>query len=268
MDRATLWGTCVRKEQVRIMHWHFGIEWTYLAEGTAEVEVEEKTYSLSAGQLLMVDRLRHHVTSKNSEDYCSFNLIVQPEEVRYSPFSSKRLEQLCNSSETGAVQVNLGEDAPEVERIFQYFTSHFLPSEKEYDREYARCLLEQLLILMSRHYTFPVRRTAAEERILTIRDEIDREFAEDISVSLLAQRHFVSEDHLIHEFRRVTGYSPGQYILMNRLTFAHELLTSTPFPIPVIAHKSGFGDVNHFIRSFKKQYGVPPGQYRKGKRPS
>ena len=266
MDRATLWGTCVTEENVRIMHWHFGTELTYLAEGTSMVEVEGTPYSLSAGHLLMIDRLRHHVTSENSKTYKSYNMIVQPDEIRYSPFSSKRLEQLSSTSVTGAVLVDLGEDAAEAERIFQYFTTHFLPSEKEYDRDYARCLLEQLFILISRHYSIPLRRTSAEERILSIRDEIDREFAEDISVSVLAQRHFISEDHLIHEFRRVTGYSPGQYILMNRLTFANELLTSTPFPIPVIAHKSGFGDVNHFIRSFKKQYGVPPGQYRKGKR--
>ena len=263
MFRFTLRCTTTAPEYIGIDHWHFGVELIYAFAGNAVFEIEGQEVALSAGQIILINRMQKHQTLSFSEDYKRCYMILRSEEIRRSTFSSKRIEKLFDAAKQPYIIVNPGDDRDNIIRILEYFESHWLPSEDETVHDICRCLYELLLILVSRHCKTALLPCPADERILAIRDEIDRTFTEPITVSSLAKQNFVSEDYLIHQFRRVTGYSPGQYILMNRLTYAQELLTATNDTIPSVAAKSGFGNVNNFIRTFKKQYGVPPGQYRR-----
>jgi AraC-like DNA-binding protein len=47
-----------------------------------------------------------------------------------------------------------------------------------------------------------------------------------------------------------------------RLEHARSLLRHTDSPLAYVAAESGFTDVNTFIRSFKKWYGITPGRFR------
>ena len=245
------------------MHWHFGTEFIYLESGEAQLDIEGTKYTLSAHHLLIINRIKKHATLSFSKDYLRYCLIVQPEAVKRSSFAFKTLPSLLDSEGNNVLLVDLSAEADDISRIFRFFASR---TSNDEELEYCRCLLEELLILVSRHKQQKKTLSTADSRVLSVRDEIDREFTSPLSVSELAVRHFICEDHLIHEFKRVTGYSPGQYILMNRLTYAQELLSSSSDPIPLIAHRCGFGDANNFIRSFRKQFGIPPARYRKSRR--
>ena len=74
--------------------------------------------------------------------------------------------------------------------------------------------------------------------------------------------------YLTHLFKKQVGYSPKQYILLNRLSYAQELLETTQLQVSQVALQCGFGDVNNFIRAFREWFGVSPSQFRKqnGKR--
>lgn len=263
MAYHSLWCSFSDKELFLLTHWHFGTEFFYLESGEASVDVEGTKYALSAHHLLIVQRVRKHATVSLSGDYRRYSMIVQSEEIERSSFSSKKLPALLDAAGGNALLVDMSDEAEDMTRIFGFFAQHGTDGGES---EYRRCLMEELLILIEKHSKTKKSLSLPDSRILAVRNEIDREFTSPLSVSELAKRHFISEDHLIHEFRRVTGYSPGRYILMNRLTYAQELLLSTPDPIPIIAQKCGFGDTNHFIRTFRKQFGVPPGQYRKANR--
>ena len=58
------------------------------------------------------------------------------------------------------------------------------------------------------------------------------------------------------------GYSPKQYIQLNRLSYAKELLETTSLQVSQIAVQCGFGDVNNFIRAFQEWFGMPPNHFR------
>lgn len=64
------------------------------------------------------------------------------------------------------------------------------------------------------------------------------------------------------DFKTIFGVSPGKWINENRLKVARKRLLSTKEPINDIAFHAGFETTSHFIRSFKKQFGLPPLQYR------
>ncbi len=72
----------------------------------------------------------------------------------------------------------------------------------------------------------------------------------------------ISEAGLYRYFISLYGISPKQYILKLRLNVAIELLLQGNKSVQEIATETGFEDAKYFSRIFKKQFGVPPSQYR------
>lgn len=57
--------------------------------------------------------------------------------------------------------------------------------------------------------------------------------------------------------------TPANYLTLLRMNAALQLLTNKDQTIKSIAYELGFSDDAHFCRSFKKYYGVAPGEYQK-----
>lgn len=63
-------------------------------------------------------------------------------------------------------------------------------------------------------------------------------------------------------FTRDVGVPPARYVTEARLAAARQLLEQTPYPLEVIAEKSGFGTSINLRRVFEKQLHLTPGEYR------
>lgn len=64
------------------------------------------------------------------------------------------------------------------------------------------------------------------------------------------------------DFKNLFQVSPLQWIIKERLKYARIKLETTDDQVNDVAFYSGFESTSHFIRSFKKQYGLPPNQFR------
>lgn len=64
------------------------------------------------------------------------------------------------------------------------------------------------------------------------------------------------------DFKEVFDTTPSRWIRCKRLEYAKKLLTETNLNINQICYDCGFINSSHFIKSFKKQYGLPPLQYK------
>ena len=64
--------------------------------------------------------------------------------------------------------------------------------------------------------------------------------------------------------KQLTGLTPNDYIRKIRLEKAAELLLTTNMTAAEVAYKVGFEDQYYFSKSFKRYFGQPPSQYRKG----
>lgn len=91
---------------------------------------------------------------------------------------------------------------------------------------------------------------------------ISYHFAEDISLSFLAERVSLSLYYFIRLFSRETGFTPYQYLMNTRLSAARFLLQSPDIPVKDISVRTGFHSESSFCTCFKKAEKMTPGQYR------
>ncbi len=85
---------------------------------------------------------------------------------------------------------------------------------------------------------------------------------EALTLSELAKRFNFSAEHLSRLFRRELDTGFKQYITLLRLDLAKNLLSQTDMSIIEISYESGFSGIGTFLRSFKKNCGMTPSQYR------
>lgn len=96
-----------------------------------------------------------------------------------------------------------------------------------------------------------------------VRRYIEEHYAEDLTLNQLAALVNANEYYLSHAFKKITHYSPQQYILRRRIGKAQCLLIYTSLPLTEIAARVGYEDSNYFSRVFKKIIGMSPNLYRK-----
>ena len=96
----------------------------------------------------------------------------------------------------------------------------------------------------------------------SLKTQLDRRFAEPITLKQLTDKSFIHSDYLRQLFRKEIGQSPMSYLINRRLEAAKELLSSTNMPVFQIAETVGFSSSYYFCRLFKKHTGQTPSDYR------
>ena len=64
-------------------------------------------------------------------------------------------------------------------------------------------------------------------------------------------------------FKKETGEKFTDYLSSVRIQAAQKLLMGSDLSIPMVAEKTGYGDVKYFSKQFKKAIGLSPQEYRK-----
>jgi AraC family transcriptional regulator, transcriptional activator FtrA len=84
-----------------------------------------------------------------------------------------------------------------------------------------------------------------------------------LTVEDLARRANMSSRNLGRHFRSVTGTTPLQWLLIQRIRRAQELLETTGNSVEAIAAATGMGTATTLRRHFNRTIGVPPDAYRR-----
>ncbi|HEV2762110.1 MAG TPA: helix-turn-helix domain-containing protein [Pyrinomonadaceae bacterium] len=96
--------------------------------------------------------------------------------------------------------------------------------------------------------------------------QVTRLMSEDLSRPLdlkaLARSVNLSPSRLRSLFREETGQTPAQYLKRLRMRRAEQLITQTFLNLKEVMLRVGISDGSHFVRDFRKTYGLPPMRYR------
>ena len=97
---------------------------------------------------------------------------------------------------------------------------------------------------------------------LNIRNKIYLNPKEDWSVESVCKEVNLSRSYVQHMYKLFFDCSIISDIKMSRIEHAKYLLVVTEDSIALIAERSGYNSIVHFIRTFKETEGVTPTQYR------
>ncbi len=88
-------------------------------------------------------------------------------------------------------------------------------------------------------------------------------YATKIKAEALAKMTHYTYSYFSSAFKEVFGVPLTKYLLTIRINKSSALLATTDMNITEIATCCGFSDTNYFARTFKKETGLSPSEYRK-----
>jgi len=103
---------------------------------------------------------------------------------------------------------------------------------------------------------------AGEAAMKRIGDFLGEHVGESFTRNELARMASMSRSHFSHMFHTILGMPLREYIRSLRLERAHHLLVSTPTSLTAIAAESGFYDLPHFDKAFRRRIGMTPQGFR------
>lgn len=134
-------------------------------------------------------------------------------------------------------------------------------------QEIANKLLEILIINMLRRSNSlgleKVEDSHLSLQCAVVKQYIDRNFHEDITLETLSELTHTSVYYLSHAYKEYTGMAIIDYLIEKRILEACYLLKTTNYSISDIGGMVGYSSPSYFSTAFKKRLNMTPMKYRK-----
>ena len=95
-----------------------------------------------------------------------------------------------------------------------------------------------------------------------VKNYIEENYAEHLDFDQFNKMFHYADKYVERLFKKVTGYSPKQYVLRRRISKAQCYLIYTSLSVTEISSRVGYDDPNYFSHKFKKIIGMSPYIYR------
>src|SRR3569832_1669731 len=100
------------------------------------------------------------------------------------------------------------------------------------------------------------------ERIKRVIEMMQDDPSRTFTLGKMAESVNLSAPYFCFLFKSITGVPPAKYLKKLRMQQAAPLLTTTFLSVKEIVRRVGLTDESHFVRDFKRIYGVTPSEYR------
>lgn len=234
-------------------HEHDFCEIVYVRSGSGIVYLNERTLNIETGDLLIYNP---HITHYESGCDLSFYFFG------INRFKLENLPENYLLEEGVSPVIHTGNSC----EIFEnYFAQLITEAERKlyYYDEISEALVKIILNLVLRILTYGDKSYfKTNESYLLAKKYIDENYANIKTVDDVCRSMYISRYYLTHLFKEYSGVSPLKYIIIKRMEFAKELLRTTDLPICEIALKTGYIEINSFVKTFKKVENMTPNAYR------
>lgn len=240
-------------------HLHYHIEIVYMIEGENTCAIDSETYTLRAGDVLVIFPNRVH---RYESSLCTLRyilLIVNPE------LTPEFATLFANSSPSTPLIRHIGND-PSVRALFEALLrlgAHDIPYRDAAIKGYLLALFSALLPKIQLSGT-----GAGDSRTLqSIVSFCIHHSAEELSLSILEENLHLSKYYISHLFSDKLGTKFNDFVNSLRVSEACRLLRAeNDMTVTEIATVVGFPTQRTFNRAFAKQMGMSPRDYRKQRR--
>lgn len=235
---------------------------------------------VGTGAAVHKNRQSHGLAFKtNGENKYFFSsgkvLSFKKNDIIYLPKNSNYTLELSGAGDCYAINFNLFDDFIDEPFVFHTkdsarFVEYFKTAEKYWKNKKSgfslKCkseLYDILYKMQSEHrYGYGVK--SKFEIIKPAVEYIHEKYSiEPISIEFLSQMCGITPEYFRSIFKSNFGTSPIKYINEMKIARAKELLDSNMYSVTDAATLSGFNDISHFSRKFKRSCGQSPSEYAK-----
>lgn len=100
-------------------------------------------------------------------------------------------------------------------------------------------------------------------RFAHVMEYIKNNLNEHINIEKLSSMACMSKPNFFKSFKQEFGITPLDLIIKERIKLAKELLSEQKHSIAEVCYQTGFNNMSHFFRLFKKEEGITPNNYKK-----
>lgn len=234
------------------LHVHDDYEIFLFLEGDSKYVIEENTYPLAPGDVIIIRKNQlHRIYHNNCVKYSRIVLNVSPEFF---------VENNCTEYEEQFINPNsdIGNkiDSKTVKKSGLYDAIFRL---KKYSKDFkyqdlpiVRSSLVEILYIIN-SVRLDKESVTESKQIYEIIKYLNENFTDNISLDELEKKFFISKYHLCHIFPSVTGLTVHQYITKKRLVFARDLIKSGKSK-SVAAEMAGFSNYSSFYRAYMNDF--------------
>lgn len=253
-----------KQSYVKDFHLHNFYELFLLLEGELEFCVQQTFYHLTPGSLMIMnDREIHKAINRTETSYKRIYIHIPPS--FFQKYNAKDLDLAAcftarNNGERNLIQLK--------KQQITYFCNQYtqIAENDHYTLPGKELLLEtyllQLLVFVNNlfsHSSSPVI-SQYTPMVQAIMNYMDEHLVETISLDSLARIFSISKYYLCHTFKKETGTTIFNYLLLLRISRAKSLLCDGK-NVTETCYLSGFTNYTNFITTFKKHTGYTPKKY-------
>lgn len=234
--------------------------------GTSEIEINLKKYTLSSGDILIIQN-RQIVQVVSKENIKCLAFVVSPDFMeKVAPIREKLMNLFLRVADNPVLNVKQ-EELMEMKNFYflllKWINMDENPNKVEIIHGLAYSILFYLGSLISKYVPFETRKITRKEEILKdFLKILNENYKEEKSVSFYADNLCINPKHLTNVIKEMTGKTAGQWIDDYVILEAKMLLKNTNLSVSQIAQSLNFSNQSFFGKYFKQHVGISPAVYR------
>lgn len=254
-------------------HTHDFIEFVYMLKGTSVHTVDDKEYSMSRGDLLIVNYNQiHSFNGDNTAEFC--NILIKPSFIDKSIKECTDLFTLFETSDYKDFKelidknCNFIKFSPEEKNCFEYML--LLLNKELTHKKIGYALTTQaglnfLLTLIFRRMCDPAFEKNDFNQAL---DYIKKNYNQNITVNDLSKMCHYNPSYFSRVFKKYTGITFSEYLKIIRISKACRLIDDSNIKMNDIYIMVGYTNKTNFYKHFRQITNTTPLKYKnRDKRP-
>ena len=261
-------------------HWHEPIEIIYLEQDSYQIDINMTITHLKSPCFCFINSGELHAIASDSDQYLEQAVVFSPELLTFAaPDPTQEQFLLPLTEHKLSFPSFLGPDHPafsEVQQEFFRIRSIFFRENRFHSDQFTienpisqlrlKASLLNIIGTLAEHALLtsnePVRNPRVE-LLKTVISYIRQNYQQPLSLGELAALAAMNEQYFCRFFKKALGKTPVSYINSFRIQHAATLLCTTELPVTEICLESGFNNLGHFMKEFKKATRFTPLQFRR-----
>ena len=223
------------------------------------------SWTVTAGEALYVKKGANVIQQYFVEDFCMLGFFITDDVIKNTVQSLKEKGSALHKFTHPETIIKLNA-IPNLDAFYQSMLSYFRHSHAPMS-DLLELKARELLLYIISSGSFPGLTSyfheIASNYHSVFRAIMEENYMYNLKLEAFASLCNRSLSSFKRDFKSIFGTTPGKWLLQKRLQLAAKLLTTTDNSVSMIAFDSGFEDLSHFSKAFKKQFGETPNTYRK-----